>query len=288
MKTQSDQLSSGITLVMGGTGKIGRRVVERLESRGVNTRIGARSVNPAFDWNDSGTWDAALEGVTSAYITYLPDLVIPGAAEAMRAFVTRATARGVERMVLLSGRGEEEGYVCERILQDADVEWTIIRAGWFMQNFTEGDFLPMILEGAITLPARDIPEPFVDVNDIADTVVAALTEDGHGGEIYQVTGPRSLTFTEVAQEISCALGRDVAFARIPPDAFAQALEAWGAPRDIVWLMNYLFGTVLDGRNAPVGDGVQRALGRQPADFRDFAQRVAARGTWDSGARDAAA
>jgi uncharacterized protein YbjT (DUF2867 family) len=281
MKTEISNSKSreGITLVLGGTGKTGRRVAERLASRGVNTRIASRSVNPSFDWNDQSTWNAVLDGVNAAYITYAPDLAIPGATGAIRDFVAMAVEQGVERLVLLSGRGEEEAQLCERIVQDAGVEWTVVCASWFNQNFSEGEFLGMVLDGVITLPAGDVPEPFVDVDDIADVVVAALTEDGHNGEIYEVTGPRMLTFTEVAQEISRAAGREVRFIQIPPEAFASAIAESGAPDEIAWLLNYLFDTVLDGRNAYVCDGVQRALGRAPRDFADYARKIADSGLW---------
>lgn len=191
-KTNNNQAPEGITLVLGGTGKTGRRVAERLQARGVETRVASRSANPPFDWNNPGTWNAALEGVTAAYITYAPDLAIPGATDAIRSFVDKAVAKGIKRLVLLSGRGEEEAQACERIVQQADVEWTVVRASWFMQNFSEGEFLSMVLDGAITLPAADVPEPFIDANDIANVAVAALTEEGHVGEIYEVTGPRML------------------------------------------------------------------------------------------------
>lgn len=271
----------GTTLVLGGTGKTGRRVAERLAQRGIETRIASRSANPSFDWNDPRTWDAALEGVKAAYISYAPDLAVPGATDSIRAFVEKATAEGVERLVLLSGRGEEEAQACERIIQEADVEWTIVRASWFMQNFSEGEFLGMVMDGAITLPATDTPEPFVDVNDIADVAVAALTEEGHAYEIYEVTGPRMLTFTELAEEITQAAGRDVQFVQLPKEAFAQAIAESGIPEDIAWLLNYLFETVLDGRNAYICDGVKRALGREPTDFAEYALRIAARGTWSA-------
>jgi uncharacterized protein YbjT (DUF2867 family) len=280
--------SLGTTLVTGGTGKTGRRVVERLKARGVETRIASRTSSPAFDWHDSSTWDVALEGVTSAYIAYAPDVAIPGATDLIREFVDVAVKQGVQHLVLLSGRGEEEAQASEKIVQSAGIDWTIVRAGWFMQNFSEGEFLQMVLDGAITLPARLIPEPFIDVNDIADVAVAALTEDGHAGEVYEVTGPRMLNFDEVAQEISAAAGRQVQFVSVPPDAFAHAIKESGAPQDIAWLLNYLFESVLDGRNAYVCDGVQRALGREPADFSDFARRVAARGVWDTNTEEAAA
>ena len=280
MKDNAQHRASGITLITGGTGKTGRRIAERLAVRGVETRIASRSADPSFEWNDPGTWAAALDGVKSAYISYAPDLAIPGATDTIRAFVAQAIEQGVERLVLLSGRGEEEAQACERIVQEAGVEWTVVRASWFMQNFSDGEFLGMVMEGAITLPARDIPEPFIDINDIADVAVAALTEDGHNGEVYEVTGPRELTFDELASELSQAAGRDVPFVRIPQEAFTGALTEAGVPQDVAWLLNYLFETVLDGRNAHVCDGVQRALGREPADFSDFARRVAARGTWD--------
>ncbi|MDN3516384.1 NAD(P)H-binding protein [Aquisalimonas lutea] len=269
----------GITLVLGGTGKTGRRVAERLRARGVETRIGSRSATPAFDWNAADTWKPALEGVTAVYISYAPDLAIPGATETIRAFVEQAVGQGVKRLVLLSGRGEDEAQACERIVQEADVEWTVVRASWFMQNFSEGEFRDMVLHGAITLPAADIPEPFVDADDIADVAVAALCEQGHAYEVYEVTGPRMLTFPELAQEIASAAGHPVQFIQIPKEAFAQEIAESGAPADVAWLLNYLFETVLDGRNAYVADGVQRALDREPKDFTDFAREVAATGAW---------
>ena len=278
-ETNINKTAEGITLVLGGTGKTGRRVAEKLQARGIKTRIASRSADLPFDWNDRSTWGDALAGVTAAYVTYAPDLAIPGAKDALTAFVEKAVAQGVQRLVLLSGRGEEEAQACERIIQEAGIEWTVVRASWFMQNFSEGEFLGMVLDGAITLPAANVPEPFIDVNDIADVAVAALTEAGHTYEIYEVTGPRMLTFAELAQEISSAASREVQYIEIPNEAFATAIAESGAPDDIAWLLNYLFETVLDGRNAYLSDGVQRALGREPADFADYARRIAASGLW---------
>ena len=177
--------SERLTLVLGGTGKTGRRVLERLRSRGVPTRAASRASDPPFDWGDQGTWDAVLDGVTAAYISYAPDLAIPGATDAIRAFVERAVEHGVRRLVLLSGRGEEEAQACERIIQRPDIEWTVVRCSWFSQNFSEGEFLDMVLAGEIALPAGEVGEPFVDADDIADVAVAALTEDGHAGQVYE-------------------------------------------------------------------------------------------------------
>ena len=278
--TKSARSSEELTLVVGGTGKTGRRITQRLRSRGVATRVASRGAAPSFDWNDPAGWDRVLHGVTSAYISYAPDVAIPGATDAVRAFVARAVEQSVERLVLLSGRGEEEAQRCERIVQDAGIEWTVVRASWFDQNFSEGEFLGMVLDGTITLPAGDIAEPFVDVEDIADVSVAALTEAGHAGQIYEVTGPRALTFTQAVAEISRACGRDIRYLQIPRESFAAGVADSGAPADIAWLLDYLFATVLDGRNAQVGDGVKRALGREPADFADYARRAANSGLWN--------
>ena len=274
---------SNVTLVIGGTGKTGKRVAERLAERGQAVRIGSRSSVPAFDWDREEGWEAALAGVSAIYITYSPDLAMPGATDAIAALVRHARLQGVERLVLLSGRGEKEAQACERIVQDSGLGWTIVRASWFNQNFSEGAFIDMVLGGAITLPAGDTPEPFVDVDDIADVAVAALVDDGHDGEIYEVTGPRLMTMADIAAELSAATGREIAYVDVPHDGFIEELTGSGAPEDVVWMLDYLFSTVLDGRNAHLADGVERALGRPPKDFADYARQVAATGAWRAAA-----
>lgn len=270
---------TNLTLVLGSTGKTGRRVAERLIAKGHNVRAGSRSANPSFDWDNEKGWEACLEGVTAAYITYAPDLAMPGALDAIQSFVDLAKQRGVKRLVLLSGRGEEEAQACETVVQNSGLEWTIVRASWFNQNFSEGAFIDMVLGGVITLPAGQQAEPFVDVDDIADVAVAALTEDHHNGQVYEVTGPRLMTLSDVAADLSRATGRDIAYVDVPHEAFVSEIENSGAPKDVVWMLDYLFSTVLDGRNAHLSDGVERALGRPPKDFADYAQDVAASGLW---------
>lgn len=270
---------SELTLVLGATGKTGSRIARHLRAKGVPVRLGSRSASPAFDWNNEVTWDACLQGVQAIYINFAPDLAIPGATDTIRAFVERARYHGVKRLVLLSGRGEEEAQACERIVQDSGIDWTIVRASWFYQNFSEGAFVDMVLSGDIALPAGDTPEPFVDVDDIAEVAVAALSESGHSGEIYEVTGPRLMTFADIASDLSIATGREIAYVQIPHDAFAAGIAESGVPKDVAWLLDYLFATVLDGRNAYLTDGIQRALGRQPKDFTEYASAVAATGAW---------
>lgn len=268
-----------MTLVLGGTGKTGRRVVERLKARGIPVRIGSRSAELSFEWQDPTTWAPVLQDVAAVYITYYPDLAVPGAADTIRAFVDQAVQSKVRRLVLLSGRGEEEAQRCERIVQDTGAEWTILRSSWFSQNFSEAFMRDLVLGGTVALPAGEVREPFIDVEDIADVAVAALTEPGHAGQLYELTGPRLLTFTEAVGEIAQATDREIAYAPITHKAFASALTEQDVPADFVALLSYLFNEVLDGRNAHLTDGVQRALGRAPRDFADYAQDANAAGAW---------
>jgi uncharacterized protein YbjT (DUF2867 family) len=278
------QKQAGLTLVLGGTGKTGSRIAAGLKRKGIPIRIGSRSAHPSFDWTNEAGWSACLKDVEAVYINYAPDLAIPGATDSIRAFVELAKRHGVKRLVLLSGRGEAEAQACERIVQESGVEWTIVRASWFYQNFSEGAFFDMVHAGQITLPAGDTPEPFVDVDDIAEVAVTALIEPGHAGEVYEVTGPRLMTFADIASDLSKATGREIAYIQIPHDAFVSGIADSGAPEEVVWLLDYLFSTVLDGRNAHLTDGVQRALGRPPKDFADYAQEVAATGLWNAATR----
>ena len=268
-----------LTLVLGGTGKTGRRVVERIQKLGLPVRIGSRSTQPGFDWEDRQTWQPSLEGVTKAYVTYHPDLCVPGAVETVRSFFRQAADAGVKKLVLLSGRGEIEAEQAEQALQACAVDWTILRCSFFSQNFSENFFLDHILTGEVALPVGAVPEPFVDVEDIADVAVAALTQPGHSRQLYELTGPRPLTFADAIGEIARATGRNIRYLSIAPEEYRAALVQAQVPDVVIELVLYLFGTVLDGRNTPVADGVQRALGRAPRDFSDYVKSTAGTGVW---------
>ena len=284
MNRQTNTTSSNeLVLVLGATGKTGRRIVSSLENLGVPVRLGSRSASPSFDWNNSATWDECLEGVTKIYINYAPDPAMPGATDAISELARRARAAEVKHLVLLSGRGEEEAQASEAIIQASGIDWTIVRASWFNQNFSEGAFVDMVQAGQITLPDVSTPEPFVDVDDIAEVAVVALTQPGHAGELYEVTGPRMLTLADIAEELSNATDQIIKYTPVPHDAFVQSVAESGAPQDVLWMLDYLFATVLDGRNAYITDGVQRALGREPKDFADYARDVASTGLWNAAA-----
>jgi uncharacterized protein YbjT (DUF2867 family) len=245
-------------------------------------RVGSRSGEPPFDWEDEATWAPALQNVESVYISYYPDLAVPGAVAVVRSFADLAVEAGVGRLVLLSGRGEEEARRAERAVQEVDAEWTIVRCSWFSQNSSENYLLEPILSGEVVLPAGDIPEPFVDAEDIADVAAAALTEDGHGAQIYELTGSRLLTFEEAVGEIARAAGRGIRYVPVSVQEYSTMLVEHDVPAEFVSLLTYLFSEVLDGRNAHLTDGVRRALGREPKDFADYARAAAATGVWTTG------
>ncbi|MFF5261244.1 NAD(P)H-binding protein [Actinomadura viridis] len=270
---------TGPVLVLGGTGKTGRRVVERLTGRGVPVRVGSRSGEPRFDWNDRSTWAPVLEGMAAVYVAYYPDLALPGSDEVIRELCSVAPAAGADRIVLLSGRGEEEAEAAEQVLKDSGAGWTVVRADWFAQNFSEDWLLESVLSGEVELPAGDVPVPFVDAWDVADVAVAALTEEGHAGRTYELSGPRAMTFAEAIGEIAAASGRPVTFREVSIERFTEDLQRADVPGEVVGLLTYLFSTVLDGRNARPADGVRQALGREPRDFADYARETAATGVW---------
>ena len=266
------------TLVLGGTGKTGRRVVARLGARGLPVRVGSRSGQPPFEWGDESTWAPVLQGVRAVYVPY-PDVVIPGATKATRAFAELAIEHGVTRLVLLTGRGEHEAQRAEREVQATGADVTIVRCAWFMQIFSEDYLLDALLGGAVVLPAVDGQlDPFIDADDIADVAVAALTEPGHAGQVYELTSPRLLSFPEAITEIAEASGRDITYVPVSVQDYAAGAADHGVPAEFVEVLTYLFSDVL-GNKAYVTDGVQRALGRPPRDFTDYATRTAATGVW---------
>jgi uncharacterized protein YbjT (DUF2867 family) len=266
-------------LVVGGAGKTGRRVMERLQGMGLPFRIGSRSSQPAFNWEDRTTWAAALDGIAKAYVTYYPDLAVPGAAEKVQAFFRQAIDAGVKKLVLLSGRGEPEAERAEQMLKECDVDWTILRCSFFNQNFSESFFLDPILAGEVALPVRSVTEPFVDIEDVADVAVAALTQPGHSRKLYELTGPRALTFAEAVAEIGRATGREIRYVSITAEEYRTGMLEAQVPEEVIELVLYLFDTVLDGRNTPVANGVHQALGRQARDFAEYVQRTALSGVW---------
>jgi len=267
-------------LVLGGKGKTGRRIVERLNNLGHNVRVGSRSESPAFDWDQPAGWPAALEGMEKVYITYQPDLAVPGAKEAIEAFTTVAKDQGIQKLVLLSGKGEVEAQRCEQLVFNSGIDSTVVRASWFSQNFSESFFLEPIQHGFVALPHADTKVPYVDANDIADVAVEVLLNDGHQGKVYELTGSRMLTFEQVVDEIAEATGRDIKFQSITLAEYMAMLKEFGLPEDYLWLIEYLFTEVLGNKeNQVIAHDIEKVLGRKPIDFSEYVAETVTSGIW---------
>lgn len=271
--------TSPLTLVVGGRGKTGRRVVARLQQRGLPVRPVSRTTAIRFDWDEPTTWPAALAGIDRAYVTYVPDLAVPGAYDRLVDFGALARELGVGKLVLLSGRGEPEAQRSEGALLGSGVDTTVVRCSFFAQNFSEHFLVDAVRAGTFALPAGDVAEPIVDADDIADVAVAALTEPGHAGLVHELTGPRLLTFHDVAAELSRATGRTVEYRPVTTDEYVDEATAVGVPPEEAAMLAELFAHIFDGHNASLADGVERALGRPARDFATFAHAAAATGVW---------
>jgi uncharacterized protein YbjT (DUF2867 family) len=275
------QQTTPLILLTGGTGTTGRRIAHRLHSRNIAVRCASRSGTPPFDWERPDTWTANLDAVTSAYVAYSPDLAMPGAVDTIDRFCATARQAGVQQLVLLAGRGEPEAEAAEEIVRASGARWTIVRASWFDQNFSEGMLRSAVLAGVIALPGGIVREPFVDVEDIADVATAALVGTEHDGRTYDVTGPTLMTLAEAADELAVATGRSIEYLQVTGDEFIAGAVADGVPTAVAEGLAVMFDSILDGRNSHLGHGVHEALGRGPGDFGAFVARSAAEGAWNT-------
>lgn len=268
-------------LVIGGTGKTGRRVVEQLQNKGIEPRIGSRNSLPSFDWDNKNTWVEALNGIDKMYVTYYPDLAVPGAKEAIESLTHLAIELGVKKMVLLSGKGETEAEACENIVMNAGIDYTIVRASWFNQNWSESFFLDSILSGEVALPMSDVLIPFVDADDIAEVAATVLLDNTYNGEIIEVTGPELITFEDIVNIISKTSKRSLNFYDITLEQYINGMKQLQIPSDVVWLIEYLFSHVLTNpKNQLVVNDIERVLGRKAKSFIEYAQETAETGVWN--------
>ena len=265
---QHNSLQADIA-VIGATGKTGKRVCKLLEDKGFQVKAASRKSINRFDWEDKTTWAPTLEGIKSVYVTYYPDLAVASAPSDISDFCDIALQQDVQHIVLLSGRGESAAQHCEDIVKQSGLQWTLVRASWFNQNFLEGAFRPMIDAEVIALPVGETREPFIDADDIAEVVATALSEPGHKNKLYEVTGPRLLTFEDVAKEITQANQKIIQYKHISQEEFLQQLKSSGTPEDVIDMMMYLFTEVMDGRNEYISDGVNECLGRTAKDIKDY-------------------
>lgn len=266
-------------LVLGGTGKTGKRVIEKLEELKISSRLGSRNAPLPFDWGNPENWTAVLNDIQQVYITFQPDLAVPDALEKIQLFIDTAQKVGVQNLVLLSGRGEKEAQKCEDAVMNSGLSWTIVRSSWFMQNFSESFFLDAILNGHLTVPQINALEPFVDTDDIADVVVSALIDDEHSGKIYELTGPELMSFKDAAATISKAIDKPITYQEVEIDEYVNILRKHHTPEDFIWLIKYLFTQALDGRNESVTNDIKKVLGREPITFSQYVVKTKQTGVW---------
>ncbi|CAL9622327.1 NAD(P)H azoreductase [Streptomyces sp. enrichment culture] len=265
-------------VVTGASGRTGSRVARAAGAAGLTVRAASRATG--FDWGDRSTWADTLRGADAAYLVHPSDVGAPGTAEAVGDLAREALALGVRRLVLLSARGEDQALPAEEALRASGADWTVVRSAWFAQNFGEGPLVAELRRGELVFPAGEVREPFVDVRDVADVVVAALADgERYAGRTLTVTGPRLLTFGEAVAEIAAATGRPLTYRSVPARDYGEALLGLGVPREEAGFLTEVFETLLDGRNAHLEDGVRRVLGREPRDFAGFVREAAAAGTW---------
>ncbi|MBC2906483.1 NAD(P)H-binding protein [Streptomyces cupreus] len=264
-------------MVTGASGRTGSRVAQAVRAAGLDVREATRS--RGFDWEDPTTWAQTLRGADAAYLMYPSDVGSPAAAEGIGALAREAVGLGVRRLVLLSARGEEQALPTEEALRSSGADWTIVRAAWFAQNFSEGPLADGLREGGeLVFPAGEVEEPFIDVRDIADVVAAVLTSgDRYVGQTLELTGPRLLSFRQGVAEVSAATGAELTYLPVPARAYRENLTAFGIPQEEADFLVEVFETLLDGRNAHLTDTVHEILGRVPRDFTEFAREAAAAG-----------
>lgn len=267
-------------LVLGSNGKTGKRVAARLQHFQLPARLGSRKGKPSFDWDKPEHWPEVLRGIESVYLTFQPDLAVPQALEKIKLFTALAKANEVQKIVLLSGRGEQEAEVCEQVIMQSGLNWAVLRASWFMQNFSESFLLDAVLNNEVILPPIKSLEPFVDADDIADVAVAALTSGAHNGQIYELTGPELLSFESATASIAKALNRKITYTEISMEAYAEALRSFGLPDYRIALMTYLFTEVLDGRNESLSKDIEKILSRKPASFDTYIDKTIKNGSWN--------
>ncbi len=268
-------------LVIGGTGKTGSRVAKNLSQLGNDVRIAGRKTSPVFDWENPNSYDAALKDIDRAYIVYYPDLAVPGARDAIRTLTDKALKAGLDKVVLLSGKGEKEAEACEQIVADSGLNYTIVRASWFNQNFSEGAFLDFVLSGNVALPMPEAEIPFVDADDIAKVVTKVLVDDFYNGKTVTVTGPRKMTFSEAIETIASGIGKEIHYQPISIEEFKDGMKAAGLPDSYIWLFSYLFKEVLGNPdNQEVSNDVQKVLEKEATDFKDYVAKTQTTGVWD--------
>ena len=272
--------------VEGATGKAGRRVAAALATAGVAVRAASRhpgepaeNLTPTrFDWYDESTWTASVADSTALFVKGLDsddhatDLIARLIASAPRAqHVVLMSALGVDKAPVTAPRR-----VLEKAVRESGREWTILRPNWLVQNFDEDEavFARAIREDdELYAGSGDNRVGFVDARDVAAAAVVVLTQDGHHGRAYDLTGPEALTFEQVAEVLAKTSGRPVQHVDADLDQHRAHFARSGRPDAWIDHMMHLFALIRAGVFDAVTDDVERLTGNAPRSLAAYAEEV---------------
>ncbi|MCB1488167.1 MAG: SDR family oxidoreductase [Bauldia sp.] len=284
-------MSRSRILVTGATGNTGGAIIARLDAAGIKARAFVRDpakaahlASPnievvAGDLGDKASLVAAMRGIHAVYLNVVPG---PQALAYVDNVIAAAKEAGVSHIVKLSGmnaspqsrsaiiRLHAEG---DRRVMESGLTCTILRANSFFQNLLS-QMQSIRAEGRFYLPLGQAHQSLVDVADIAAVAVTRLLDENATSGTFDITGPQSLTFREVAGELGKALGRDVDYVPISNEAFRDYLLGVGLPKAAAENVAELFDVFADGSYAGVSDDFERVVGRPPRPYAAFAAELA--------------
>ncbi|MBY8962060.1 SDR family oxidoreductase [Flavobacterium sp. D11R37] len=271
-------------LVTGATGTIGKLVVKHLENLGADYLSGTRNPKGGkdvyFDYNDPSSFKNATEGVDTAFVLG-PPLVL-GLDAVLTPFLDFLKEKGILRVVYFSAykgdkmQGLDFHPKLEQKLKDDGFDYTILRPTFFAQNFKnyEGDNITQ--RDIIFMPAGDGKASFIDADNIAEVAAIALTQPGHSGKVYELTGPESVSYHDVAKLLTEITGRTISYPNPSPEQFKSVLTESGAPEFIADYLISVYGTIAANNVDSITDDYKKITGKEPTPIKkvleqDFAQ-----------------
>ena len=274
-------MKNNFVLVTAPNSKTGKQVVKLLKRENIPFRAASRSTSVPFDWENEKTWASAISGAHAVYVVIPPNLAFADMPQRLKAFLTYCEAVRVRRIILLSGRGEDEAAKIEEVALSNAIPTTVLRASWFAQNFSEGYFVEGVVNGQLAIPSKLVREPFIDTRDIAKAVVFALKDKSSNNYVFELTGPELLSFEDVAKKFTKHLDQSVTYVYMPIEDYINQLLQFGVSTDEIDLTRFLFGELLDGRNAYTTSDLSLLLGEQGTSFEQFIQHTKPSGVWQS-------
>ena len=274
-------------LVLGATGNLGSEVVRQLLEKGHNVRAAVRQPDAyptaahkveavRFDFDDPTSYSPALDGIEKLFLLARP--LDPEAAQVLAPVIQAAKQAGVQQVVFNSVLGAEQNEAAplrqvERQLEESGLKYTFLRPNFFMENFSGGFLAPMIeATNGIYVAADDAKTSFISTFDIAAVAVAALTEEGHAGQAYNLTGNAAIDHYEAAAILSEIADKKIAYVPISEADMLAAVLDNGMPQGSADYLALLYQVTRAGLVSVITDHVQRVLGREPISFTEFAQK----------------